>query len=597
VPNTANRARLPPQRPPVREHRLGPGEVLLDTVKHLELPVGNPVIVVVGWADNIPAEVVPSIERLFRLVIADIANEQSATFIDGGTDSGVMEILGATAAESARECTLIGVAPAGRIVPRESPVGEGEAHSEENHHACILVPGNQWGDELPYLAGLAERLAKGSSILMIVVGGGSGTQAEYELALRRGWPVMVLDGSLGQANVIADQQRDELEQWLKEARTLRQRIGSVLRSHKRTKCQKFDTQCDAPKPLVSRNGSIATIHINDALSISRFLRWRLSEDSVLRSVWVLGSKLDAAATSAKPRFRTLRNIALALGVITTAVGVSLPMAAARSELLGEVFRLALVLFPIVTAAILSYVARRGTDRRWIAVRAASEAIKREVYLYRAGCRHYRMTQRRSGKLASNVAAILRKLSETSPSWGADGGGGEEEPVWPSACVNGSAHPADMLLTKLGSREYIATRLDHQIRHYQVALRRDDRTIGLAVLGVSATAVIASLLAATRGASEWIAMAAIIAALSATGAAWLAYEQTEERVLQMSVALASLRAVRMQWNTKDGAARDAPSWVAKMVDQAEEALEFENSEWARGLRQAQQMFEAFATQKR
>jgi SLOG in TRPM, prokaryote len=67
----------------------------------------------------------------------------------------------------------------------------------------ILVPGQAWGDESPWLSRVATAMADGQPSLTLVINGGQITYDDIDNSLRAGRPVIVLEGTGRTADAIA----------------------------------------------------------------------------------------------------------------------------------------------------------------------------------------------------------------------------------------------------------------------------------------------------------------------------------------------------------------------------------------------------------
>jgi hypothetical protein len=89
------------------------------------------------------------------------------------------------------------------------PAGSDTAALEQRHTGFVLVPGDKWGEESPWLADVATRLADGKPSLTLVIEGGSITYDDVENSLARRRPVLVLAGSGRTADAIAGTATDQ----------------------------------------------------------------------------------------------------------------------------------------------------------------------------------------------------------------------------------------------------------------------------------------------------------------------------------------------------------------------------------------------------
>src|SRR5262249_12448895 len=114
-------------------------------------------LVVVGGASGMSPHEIRCLQPLFGGGLAPLAQRLNATVIDGGTDVGVMRLMGTTRDEGGWHFPLIGVL-VDKLISGSTP--RGKAVDLEPHHThFVLVPGSEWGDEAPWLARFATAAA------------------------------------------------------------------------------------------------------------------------------------------------------------------------------------------------------------------------------------------------------------------------------------------------------------------------------------------------------------------------------------------------------------------------------------------------------
>lgn len=151
----------------------------------------GPVVLLVGGAAGLEARVRTGIERFFRDTFVPAIAATGATVLDGGTDAGVMRLVGAERERAGGAWRLIGVAPFGKVRVPGSP---GDTDLAPGHTDVILVPGDAWGDESRWFHLIAERLSPDRTVT-ILVNGGPIALDEIEQSIDRGGRVLVVDGS------------------------------------------------------------------------------------------------------------------------------------------------------------------------------------------------------------------------------------------------------------------------------------------------------------------------------------------------------------------------------------------------------------------
>lgn len=161
-------------------------------------------IVVIGGAEGLAAGDERRLSPLFRDVLAELAFRFRAAVLDGGTDVGVMRLMGNGRRESGRDFPLVGVAPAALVAVPGRTAPAGTARLEPNHTHFVLVPGERWGDEGPWLERLGTLIGGGTRSATVLVNGGDVARREAERSVAAGRPVVVLAGSGRTADELAD---------------------------------------------------------------------------------------------------------------------------------------------------------------------------------------------------------------------------------------------------------------------------------------------------------------------------------------------------------------------------------------------------------
>lgn len=182
---------MPDDRGPVVA-RLVPGDDLASTLASMGLRSSQPVLVLVGGADAMGPDLVARLEHLLIDHLLPVLRDRGAIVIDGGTDAGVMRAVGRACARTEPGLTLLGVA------------AEATVTALEPHHThLLLVPGESFGDESPWLADAAGVLAGAHGSVTLLVNGGEVALRDASESLRRGRPLVVLTGSGRTADAIA----------------------------------------------------------------------------------------------------------------------------------------------------------------------------------------------------------------------------------------------------------------------------------------------------------------------------------------------------------------------------------------------------------
>ncbi|PSN20654.1 hypothetical protein C7271_01110 [filamentous cyanobacterium CCP5] len=172
---------------------------------HLIPPQSN--LVVIGGASKMTPESLLRLSSVFEQVIAPIAQRLQLSVLDGGTDAGVIQMMGRSRRAISGSFRLVGVAPRSKVrLPGEEdrPEFESRKDLEANHTDFCLVPGDRWGSESPWLARLASVLAGSKPSVTLLINGGQIALEDLMANLETGRPAVVLSGSGRLADAITD---------------------------------------------------------------------------------------------------------------------------------------------------------------------------------------------------------------------------------------------------------------------------------------------------------------------------------------------------------------------------------------------------------
>ena len=184
-------------------------EELSTALGELALHSPRPILVVVGGASKLSEADLSCLRLLFVKVLAPLAEELGASVVDGGTDVGVMQMMGQARAETAATFPLIGVTPVGKVA-LSAQIPSSEVTPLEPHHThFVLVPGSNWGDESPWLARIASVLASGAPSFTVLVNGGEIAWKDVSENLKTNRPLLVIAGSGRLADTLAAALRGE----------------------------------------------------------------------------------------------------------------------------------------------------------------------------------------------------------------------------------------------------------------------------------------------------------------------------------------------------------------------------------------------------
>jgi hypothetical protein len=186
----------------------------------LGLDAPRPVVVLVGGAGLMPAGDLERLRPLFERGLVPVAERLGVVVIDGGTDAGVMHLIGRARTRAEARFPLVGVPAVGTVrfpgkhprARRRWPLGKylGARRRwwlDAHHPHFVLVPGAEFGDEAPWIARVATELAGGWPSVSVLVNGGEIAYTDMACSLHAGRPVLAVAGSGRTADQLASAAR------------------------------------------------------------------------------------------------------------------------------------------------------------------------------------------------------------------------------------------------------------------------------------------------------------------------------------------------------------------------------------------------------
>jgi len=528
-----------------------------DLLRALGLDAPRPVIVLFGGADDLTDDVKARLRRFLARGVARPAAQLHAVVVDGGTLAGVMEQMGAAIADLGHQSPLIGVAPAALVQTDEAP-GADRVPLDPNHTHVVLTLGEQWGDERDTLVALAAAIAGSKGLVAVVAGGGARTRAEVLEAVRRRWPIVLLEGTGGAADEIVTL-----------VRTLPPSVT------------------DQALAEIVRDGALSIVPIAGSPELlAERIRREAESDAILRGAWQRFATLDLNANRQQRTFRRVRAGILTLGLVGAFLAILkstlvAPAGApgrvvyveARSLLDNVLYTLVLVI-PIVVAGAVAAGNLFKPGNKWLLMRAAAEAIKREIFRYRTRAADYRHADRDS-VLAQRVEDVTRRLARTEVNTTAlqdyDG------TIPPGMDAAGD----DDGLSALSPDRYVAIRMADQLMYYRRSARKHHRALVAAQIMVLAVGGLGTLLAAVDLA-PWVAVTTAAVTSITT---YLGYRQIEMTLTNYNQTATDLENVVGWWRALAPEAQADPANVDKLVEHGEMVLESELAGWVQKMQDA------------
>lgn len=593
-----------------RAVRAAPGATGAELLTALGLAQPQALLLVAGGAHGYtPRQQELLVHLLHRAARA--ARESGALLLDGGTGAGVMELLGQGAAAQEPRPPLLGVAPHDKVgYPGGPDAGaiEDGAPLDANHTHFVLADRPGWGGETPTMFALADavtgqQLAEGtgppSPAVLLLAGGGLIARDETLSAVRRGWPIVVVDGSGRVADEIArlgrERRRLERQRHSRPRRLLGRLTGA------------WDPELRIGDPALAEiveRGDIRIFGLRDDPARLHELLGRLLAPalpgSTVELAWDRFALFDYNADRQQRLFRRLRDSALAIGVVTTIVTLSatalqlldpsyrLPLlgpalgeqvtGALRAFGASDWLRLLVIVLPLVMAGLLAADTRYSPGSKWIQLRAAAEDIKSAIFRYRARAT---VPPTPRGRAQSAETWLSRQVEEIGRRTLHSDASEAALRLPPGSHGHWRAEPdaRDDGLTRLSPERYIQLRIIDQVGFFrdrvaQLARRRDRFRLWVIVYSG------AGAFLAAAGAALWVPLTtAVTAAL--IGA--LEYLQVEQTIRQYNQAASDLENVLSWWSSLPPAERAEAQNIDTLVDTTELIRLSEGLGWVQQMR--------------
>lgn len=177
-----------------------------DLVHALGIPQPRSLLMIAGGAARMNERDYSNLTRLVTDGIAHIAFTLKALIIDGGTQSGVMELMGQGVAKQQQRPVLLGISPAEKVTypGKTTRKVDGEiVPLDPNHSHFVLVETNEWGGETETMYELAKVFSEGCPSVAILINGGAIAKNEVLYNVRQKRPLIVIEGSGRFADEIA----------------------------------------------------------------------------------------------------------------------------------------------------------------------------------------------------------------------------------------------------------------------------------------------------------------------------------------------------------------------------------------------------------
>lgn len=186
--------------------RVTPAHPANEPLEVLRIGTPQPVIFISGGAGGMSDKDRKDTQKMM-LEVARFAQANNVVVVDGGTEAGVMDMIGEARKKSRCTFPLIGVSPLGKVNFPGHNNPASEAVLEDSHSHFILVDGDEWGAESKTIMKLVHTLCEGDAMpaVGILINGGGIALHEVYLAstTEHKIPMIVIEGSGRTADTIS----------------------------------------------------------------------------------------------------------------------------------------------------------------------------------------------------------------------------------------------------------------------------------------------------------------------------------------------------------------------------------------------------------
>ncbi len=556
----------------------GPGVSAASIITALGSPKPKALILVFGGAGGLGVNLGVKLRPLFTRGIARAAAKKAALIMDGGTDAGVMALMGMGVAAQREKPALLGVAPSEKVTyPADSrpETGSERVQLESNHSHFVLAYGDEFGDETASMFAIADEVAKDIPVVTLIVNGDKISKGEVLESVRRKWPVIVIKGSGRFA--------DEICQCVKKKGQLK---GASADDHELRE--------------IAEEGDLHFFAIDQPPKELELLILRLMQthkDPSLIAAWQRFAEYDANAVYRQKRFNSFQFWILLLAVVTTLIVIlqqqlfgtkivevssdgterTLP-----THLFDRIFHITIIALPIIVSILVAASNRFKEGHKWILLRASAETIKQQIYRYRTGTNKYRSEPdaEKTPKeiLAERIENISSKLMKTDvnvsslrPYKGAlpprmYGAAAEDDGVGP-----------------MNPEQYIRVRLGDQLNFYSARTGKQEKSLKRVHWAIYIFGGLGTFLAA-MGIELWVALTTSLAGVFGT---FLEYKQVENTLIQYQQTATALNNVNDWWTALSESRKQDSNSFDQLVEQSENILQTEMMGWVQRMEDAQE----------
>jgi len=300
-------------------------------------------------------------------------------------------------------------------------------------------------------------------------------------------------------------------------------------------------------------------------------------DPALLSAWRRFLDYDVASSNQKGLHQRIRRWIIVLGLLTSAGAVISIYAGAApfgGDLIQQPLRIALIIMPIASVALMNYAAQFSTSTGWVEYRVSAEMIRSQIYLYRMNIPPYRgldMYQKRA-KLLEEVAGIDNWMREHNLPMPQMQNLSDEKVI--TTIDDKTEGTNDDGFCAVDVQQYLDWRIDYQIHWYTDKIEKDYKTMRQNRLLALGIASVGSVLAGIGSGLE-----GLVGITTAMGVALTTYSDVQMygRTYRLyHEAAFDLKQLLNRWQTLRPEERDANT--DQFVIDFEKVFDIERRRW-------------------
>jgi hypothetical protein len=253
----------------------------------------------------------------------------------------------------------------------------------------------------------------------------------------------------------------------------------------------------------------------------------------------------------------------------------------KQNIISRVMRYIIIIIPILISILIAAANRFKAGNKWVLLRGAAEALKKEIFRYRSGIPLEETVppeppQSRQEYLAHKLETISRNLMRTEVNLSAlELYHGPIPPEMYGAAVE------DDGLSPLDAQTYLDIRLGDQLSYYRLKTVKLEKQLKRLQWSIFIFGGLGTFLAAI-GWEIWIAMTTTIIGALTT---FLEYRQNEKTLMIYNQAATDLANIKIWWIALSNEEKGKIDNHQKLVDNTEKVLQGEMAGWVQQMENA------------